>query len=321
MLIEEFSLVILGFLILLKSGDFLVDSSVAIARYFGLSELVIGMTIVAFGTSAPELMVNIQSSMNKLDAFVFGNVFGSNTINILIALGIGGLIAPIKLKTSTIRMETPFMLLITILLAVLLMDQWLFNGPNQLGTGDAIIMLILFAVFLIYNVRMTVYSKASLNVASKDAPASITKPIFIFLISCLGLHFGSDMIVSNAEFIGKELKVPDAIMGLTVLAIGTSLPEIVVVIQSVKKGIGDIAIGGMIGSNIFNILLILSVSSLIFPPTFTPDLWPDLIIVVVAAIELFALVILSKQKQIHRGGAILFLLSYVIYAVYRSQTL
>ncbi len=314
MLLFEVSLIFLGFYILIKSGDILVDNSILIARSAGMSELVIGFTIVAFGTSAPELMINIQSAMIGSDDFVFGNILGSNTINILIALGLTGLIAPLKIKEQTIRIEAPFMVAITLIFSLLLMDKWFGSSENILSMLDGFILLICFLIFVMYNMKISKDVKKE-NPADKDI--SIGKPILFFLLSCFGLYIGGQFIVDNATIVGKELNISEAVMGLTVLAFGTSLPEIIVSIRSAQRGKADIAVGGMIGSNIFNILLVLSISAFVRPPQFHEKLNLDLIIVNISAIMLMLFILYTKDKTISKRGASLFLGTYIAYVAVR----
>lgn len=315
MLLLEIGLIILGFYVLIKSGDYLVDHSILIARRLGMSELVIGFTIVAFGTSAPELMINIQSAISGIDDFVFGNIFGSNTINILVALGITGLVAPMKIKSQTIKIEAPFLAAITLLLTILLLDTLFGEQTNILSKQDGMILLICFLIFIMYNIKI------SKNVEDDDDEdedeGSLPKSIVFFLLSCVGLYIGGNLIVDNATLVGDALEIPKSIMGLTVLAIGTSLPEIVVSVRSAQRGKADIAIGGMIGSNIFNILLVLSISSLFHPPTLKEELYLDLAVVNISAILLLLFITFTKDNTIYKRGATLFLSTYIIYAVLR----
>jgi cation:H+ antiporter len=317
MLLIEILLIIAGFFILIKSGDYLVDHSILIARRLGMSELVIGFTIVAFGTSAPELMINIQSAINGIDDFVFGNIFGSNSINILVALGITGLLAPMKIKTQTIKIEAPFLAAITLLLTVLLLDTVFGEDVNILSMQDGVILLVCFLIFILYNIKISKSTEGGEADDEEEIDSSLFKSITVFLFACVGLYFGGNMIVDNATLVGDVLEVPKSIMGLTVLALGTSLPEIVVSIRSAQRGKADIAIGGMIGSNIFNILLVLSISAMFHPPVLKDELFLDLAIVNISAFMLLFFIMLTKDNTIYKRGATLFLVTYIVYVLVR----
>lgn len=310
----EFFLVIVGFSLLVYGGDILVDNASDIARYFGLSELVIGLTIVAFGTSAPELMVSLSASFRGLNDFIFGNIFGSNSLNIFLGLGIAGIFLPLQVKKSTVKFEIPFLVAITLISTLLLNDQFFDHQANILSLRDGLILLLLFVVFMIYTYRLTKFEDQETN---EEKPDSILKPIAMFVVGCVFLKFGSDFVVENAEIIGKTYNVSDAIMGLTVLALGTSLPELVVSISAVKKGKTDIAIGGMVGSNIFNILLVLGISAVVSPIPYSIDLNQDLFFVNIAGMLLFAFIFFGRAQLLSRRSSIVFLLIYMFYAGYR----
>lgn len=315
--IVEILLIIVGFVILIKAGDFLVDQAVMIARFFGISELVIGLTVVAFGTSAPELMINIDSALKGVDEFVFGNVLGSNSINILVVLGLTGIITPLSLKSSTVKIEMPFLIVITLVLTVLLNDS--FFDPkaiNILSRLDAVILLSFFIIFLLYNFRLAKYEKSIDD--HPDKPEKIGKYLIFFIIACLGLKIGSTVVVDNATIVGAYFKIPNDIMGLTVLAIGTSLPELVVSLQSAKKGVADLAVGGMIGSNIFNTLIVLGIGALVKPPEFNAILNYDLLVVNIGTILLFVFMFFGRKNLLSRRSSVTLLSIYVVYAVYRT---
>jgi cation:H+ antiporter len=313
----EALLIVAGFIVLIKSGDFLVDQSVLIARYFGISELVIGLTVVAFGTSAPELMINIDSALQGIDEFVFGNVLGSNMINILVVLGLTGIITPLSLKSSTVKIEMPFLIVITIVLSIIVNDTFFdAAGNNILSRIDALILLSFFVVFLVYNFRLAKYEKIEDD--HPDKPNNVWKHVFLFILACFGLRIGSSLVVNNAIIVGEYFHVPNDIMGLTVLAIGTSLPELVVSLQSAKKGIADLAVGGMIGSNIFNTLIVLGIGALVAPPSFNPILNYDLLVVNMGTILLFVFMFFGRKNLLSRRSSVTLLSLYVVYAVFRS---
>lgn len=312
----EFLLVIIGFVMLVYGGDLLVDNASDIARYFGLSELVIGLTIVAFGTSAPELMVSLSASFRGLNDFVFGNIFGSNIINIFVGLGLAGVFLPLQVKRSTVKFEIPFLVTISIILTLLLNDHFFdLKQDNVLSLRDGLILVLLFSVFLGYTYRLSKYEKEEEDLHEK--PKSILMPLLLFILGCGFLKYGSDFVVENSEIIGKAYHVSDAIMGLTVLALGTSLPELVVSISAVRKGRTDIAIGGMVGSNIFNILLVLGISSIIAPIPYSVNLNQDLAFLNLAALLLFFFIFFGRKHLLSRRSSIFMLVLYTIYAIIR----
>ena len=310
----ETVLVLLGFILLVYGGDMLVDNASDIARYFGISELVIGLTIVAFGTSAPELMVSLSSSFRGLNDFVFGNIFGSNIINLLLGLGLAGIILPLKVKRSTVKFEVPFLVIITFICSILINDHFLDNHTNVLSSSDGAILFLLFILFLVYTYKI---SRSEQNTTVEEKPDSILKPIVLFLVGCACLKYGSDFVVVNAEILGRALQISDAIIGLTVLALGTSLPELVVSISAVKKGSADIAVGGMVGSNIFNLLLVLGVSSIISPIPYSSELNYDLIYVNLAAVLLLCFIIFGRRELLSKRSSFMFLVIFSGYSIHR----
>ncbi|MCB0277904.1 MAG: calcium/sodium antiporter [Calditrichaeota bacterium] len=310
MLAVEIGLILLGFLILFKAGDMLVDNAAEIARYFGMSELMIGLTIVAFGTSAPELMVNINAAMSGINDFVFGNVFGSNIINILIGLGIIGVFKAMKVQLSTLKLEIPFLFVITVILSVMLNDQYFFSAEeNILSRLDGIILIVLFLLFLVYSMRLP---KAVLP-DDFVKPDSILKPSLLFILAAGLLWLGSDLSVTYSELVGKKLGVSEAVMGIFVLALGTSLPEIAVGFSAMKKQSSDLAMGNIVGSNIFNILLVLGITAVLSPPTYSTAMMVDLYMVNLAVILLFFFIFIPTRFVLGRFESSLMLIAYFAY--------
>lgn len=305
-------LVVVGFLSLIFGANWLVDGASNLAKKYKVSDLVIGLTIVAFGTSAPELIVNIIASTKGYSDIVLGNIIGSNNFNVFIILGLSGLILPITVQTSTVWKEIPISLLIAILLLFLLNDFY-FSAQTYSSILDGVILLILFGLFLYY-----VFNQM------KNDPQTIvqenhrtTKQIggfIIFGLICMVL--GGQLVVSNSVNIAEELGVSKKIIGLTIVAGGTSLPELVTSVVAAFKKNNDIAIGNVIGSNIFNILLILGISSIINPIAFNPKFNLDLYILIGGTVFLLLFMLTGQKKKLDRWEAAVLFGFYTIYTVY-----
>ena len=312
-------LLVIGFILLIKGADYLVKGASSLAKKFDVSELVIGLTIVAFGTSTPELIVSIVSSTKGLNEVAFGNVIGSNVFNLFFILGVSGLIYPIVVERSTIRNEIPFSLLATLLLLILANDNALWGEENLFSRIDAIILLVFFVAFLIYAFK----SQKTEQEIGMD-PMVIPKPekgyslpIMILMIvgGLAGLVFGGQLVVDNAVVIARSFNLSDKLIGLTIIAAGTSLPELATSAVAAFKKNSDIAIGNVVGSNIFNILFILSVSGLIQPMSYNSVLNEDLYVVIAGTVLLFIL-FLGKSRKLTRGEAAVLLAGYIIYLFY-----
>lgn len=313
-------LLFIGFTLLIKGADFLVKGASSLAKKFDVSELVIGLTIVAFGTSAPELIVSIVSSTKGLNEVVFGNVIGSNLFNLFFILGVSGIIYPIVVKRSTIRKEIPFSLFATLLLLILANDSILWGGENEFSRIDAIILLIFFVFFLIYVFKnQKKDQEAIINdpFVIPETEKTYSLPTMILMVTggLAGLVFGGQMVVDNAVIIARTFNLSDKLIGLTIIAAGTSLPELATSAVAAFKKNSDIAIGNIVGSNIFNILFILSISGLLQPMPYDTILNVDLYILIAGTILLFIL-FLGKSSRLSRGEAALLLAGYIIYLFY-----
>jgi cation:H+ antiporter len=302
-----------GFIILIKGADLLVDGACALAAKLAISEIVIGLVIVSFGTSAPELIVNVFAAIEGKVDFSFGNIIGSNIMNILLILGVAGLIRPLKTQKNTVWREIPFALMAALILLLLCNDQWLGSGINILTRSDGIIMLFFFIIFLSYSFTIA-------PVESTDKPdiklLSNTKIGLNLTIGIIGLFLGGKLIINGAVDIAREYHMSDKLIGLTILAIGTSLPELVTSAIAAKKGKIDIAIGNVIGSNIFNIFFILAITATINPLEFDTVLNFDFTVLILASVMLFFTMFTGKRRVLDRWEAILFLSFYIIYTVY-----
>ena len=303
---------VIGFWGLIKGADIFVDSASQIAAKLKVPLIVIGLTIVAFGTSAPEAAISITSAFQGSAGIAVGNVVGSNIMNILLILGISALICRLPVKKTTFRYEIPFVVVIT----AVLLGLGIWN--SSLDRIDGLIFVALFAVFMIYLIRL---SKSGDNSALDDVPeidenASIAKMVLFVILGIAMIVLGSDFTVSGATKIAEVMGLEHRIIGLTVVAFGTSLPELVTCIQAARKQKVDIAIGNIIGSNIFNILFVVGISALVSPSPI--DFSNTFIIDTAAAIAAAALLWLLtlKNKCISRLGGGVMLLCYAGYFVY-----
>jgi len=289
-------LFIIGFISLIKGADFLVDGSASIARRLGISSLVIGLTVVAFGTSAPELVVNLIASFQGNTDLAIGNVLGSNISNTLLILGVAALIYPIAVKDSTIWKEIPFSLLAVVALFFMANDI-LIDGADlsQISRSDGMVMLGFFVIFVVYLFQIA--KKGVLDpgldhehIHKESIGVSSAK----ILAGLVGLTLGGKWIVDGAIYFGEYMGMSQAFMGLTILAIGTSLPELATAVVAARKKHPDIIIGNVIGSNIFNILLVLATTATITPLSFSEALNHDIIMVIATTFLLFFFIVQGK---------------------------
>lgn len=310
-----FLIIAVGFLITIKGADFLIEGASSFAKRFGISDLVIGLTVVALGTSAPEMIVNVYSSIKGRDELVLGNIIGSNLFNTLVILGITALIFPIAVKKGSALKEIPYAFFAAFIVLFFVNDQiTLGSSENILTRGEGITLLLFFLLFIAYVIRMTLKGDDE----SEEHPEILPplKTAIFLLLGMAGLGLGGQLVVDNAINIAKALHVSDAVIGLTILAAGTSLPELVASVVAAKKKRSDMVIGNIIGSNIFNIFLVLGVSSVISPIHFDTKLNIDLLVLITGSIMLFAFMFTGKKYRIDRSEAGLLLLLYISYFVY-----
>ncbi len=303
-LLLQIGLLVIGFTMLVKGADYFVDGAAGIATKFGIPQLVVGLTIVAMGTSAPEAAVSITGALNGAADISIGNVVGSNILNILIILGITGFITTVAVQKSTLMVEMPFMLAITVLLLVLGMSG------NELTFVEGIIFWICFIAYLAY--LYVLAKKGTEEEAAEDRP--VWKLILFILAGGAVVVWGANISVNAATAIAEAVGISERFIGLTIVALGTSLPELVASVTAAKKGNADIAIGNIVGSNIFNILFVLGTSALITPVPYQPTFLIDGIIAVAAGVLLWVATI--KRKELTRPWAIVMLLGYAVYFVY-----
>ena len=306
-------LLIFGFVILIKGADLFVDGASGIALNLKVSKMLIALTIVAFGTSAPEFAVSIKSIVSGNGDIVLGNVIGSNILNILLILGVSVLFHSLTVKNNTVKKELPITMLITTLFAVLLSDH-LFdkNLINTFTRSDGIILLLFFLVFIYYLIAIS-RKKIDDEVSGDKLP--ISKSIIFTIIGLAGIILGSNFVVDSASFIAKELGVTERLISLTIIALGTSLPELVTSVTATRKGEYDIAIGNVEGSNIFNIGMVIGIPIAIFGGIGVINFsYIDLIVMIVASVLLF--MFSFKNYKINKLEGILFLIIFVTYYSY-----
>jgi cation:H+ antiporter len=298
-------LLVLGFVLLIKGADWFVDGAAGIAARFGIPQLVIGLTIVAMGTSAPEAAVSITAAKAGNAGITIGNVIGSNIMNILLILGITSVITSVAVQKSTIRYEIPFMLVISVLLLVL-------------GVTDSSIVrwegAVLWLFFIIYMVYLFVMAKNGEAEEEEEKPRALWLQIGMLLVGAVGIVVGADLTVDNATVIAQFLGMDDRLIGLTIVAFGTSLPELVTSVTAARKGKADIAIGNIVGSNVFNILFVVGTTALITPVAFKSGFLVDGIVAIAAGILLWIGVM--KEKKLRRPTGMIMLLAYGAYFVY-----
>ena len=256
MLAINIILLIVGFIILIKGADFFVDGASSVASNFKVSKMLIGLTIVAFGTSAPEFAVSVKSLLSGSGDIVLGNVIGSNILNILLILGSSAMFHSLNVKNNTVKKELPITMLITTLFAVLLSDHIFDNNVvNCFTRGDGIVLLLFFSVFLYYLISM---SRKKIDVDQDEKPAMSLSRSFIWTIGGIAaIVLGSNAVVDSATYLAKAMGVSERLISLTIIALGTSLPELVTSITATRKGEYDIAIGNVVGSNVFNIGIVI----------------------------------------------------------------
>ena len=300
------ALLIVGFVMLTKGADWFVDGSSALAFRLGIPQLVIGLTIVAMGTSAPEAAVSITSALKGNEGITVGNVVGSNIMNILLILGIASVIVPLAVQKSTRMIEIPYMIAITVLFGVL-------GYTGEMVTGvEGGILWIAFLIYLGYLLWMAKKGKEDNEPDEKQK--SLPVQLLMILAGLICIVLGSDFVVDGATEITKVIGISDRIIGLTIVAFGTSLPELVTSIAAARRGNADIAIGNIVGSNVFNILFVAGTSALISPVVFESKFVLDTAVATATAVLLLVCVC-NKEGKLKRSGGIIMLAAYAAYFV------
>lgn len=300
------ALLIVGFVMLTKGADWFVDGSSALAFRLGIPQLVIGLTIVAMGTSAPEAAVSITSALKGNEGITVGNVVGSNIMNILLILGVASVIVPLAVQKSTRMIEIPYMIAITVLFGVL-------GYTGEMVTRvEGGILWIAFLIYLGYLLWMAKKGKEDNEPDEKQK--SLPVQLLMILAGLVCIVLGSDFVVDGATEIAKVIGISERIIGLTIVAFGTSLPELVTSIAAARRGNADIAIGNIVGSNVFNILFVAGTSALISPVVFESKFVLDTAVATATAVLLLVCVC-NKESKLKRSGGIIMLAAYAAYFV------
>ncbi len=312
---------LLGFLFLVKGADYFVDGSSSIATSLKIPSLVIGLTIVAFGTSAPEAAVSITASIQGQNEIALGNIIGSNIFNLLCVAGMSAFIKPLSVKKSILIKEFPFLVLSSILLLVLSDDLIFQQTQNSiLSTGDGLVFLMFFCIFMYYLLEVSLNSKNEAlnsnnsydtNIYKSTMPLS--KSVVFSVVGILGIVIGGKLVVDCSSIIALNFGISEKIIGITIVSIGTSLPEFVTSVVAASKGESDIALGNVIGSNIFNILFILGISSVINPISIDNNLFLDIFIMIIVTIITYIFSI--RKKDINNFEGIILIIAYIAYMI------
>lgn len=308
-MVLQIILLIIGFIVLIKGADIFVDGASSVALNFKLSKMLIGLTIVAFGTSAPEFAVSVKSIISNNSDMVLGNVIGSNILNILLIIGICSLIKPIKVKSNTVRKELPIVMLFSTLLFFLIKDDLFVSNVNMVSRNDGFVILLFFAIFIYYLISIM---RNKNDEDGESAKYGIGKSILFTLLGIVCIIMGSNVVVDSASNIATMMGISQKMIALTVVAFGTSLPELVTSIVSTRKGEQEILVGNIVGSNIFNIGIVLGLPVAMFGgiPAIGFNI-VDLITMIVAAVLLFAFA--YKDHKVGRYEGIFMLIVFVIY--------
>ncbi|MCB0490305.1 MAG: calcium/sodium antiporter [Cyclobacteriaceae bacterium] len=308
-------LLLSGFVILIKGADFLVSGASSVARRYGISNLAIGLTVVAFGTSMPELIVSLLAAINGQSDASFGNVIGSNNFNILCTLGVAGIIFPLVVQRNTIKFEVPISILATLILFLLVNDRLLWNsGDNLLSRSDSVILLLCFGGFMLYVYRTMSRS----NDLEQGTPAKVYKVSTSIALITLGLTMligGGKLVVDNAIEIAHHFGLSERLIGLTILAAGTSFPELATSAVAAYRRNTDIAIGNVIGSNIFNIFIILGITGVVSPIPYGEALNFDVYVLFAASFALLIFMFTLGQRKLDRWEAFMLFAGYIAYTI------
>ncbi len=306
-------LLVVGFVMLIKGADWFVEGASKIADRFGIPQLVIGLTIVAMGTSAPEAAVSLASALKGSAEITIGNVVGSNILNVLIILGLTAVVHSVAVQKSTIKYEIPFTVLVTVLLGVLGLQD------GEISRVEGIILWVVFIVYLIYLLMMAKKGQADEQeeIMPESKTDSMLKLLILVVIGVVLIVWGSNITVDAATALATIFGMSERLIGLTIVALGTSLPELVTSVTAAIKGKADIAVGNIVGSNIFNILFVVGTTALITPVAYSANFMVDTIIAVVSMVLLWICVL--PKKKLDRPAGILMLICYVAYFIYLIQ--
>ena len=322
-MVLAFVLLIVGFVLLVKGADVFVDGSVGIAKFLKIPSIIIGLTIVAFGTSAPEAAVSIIAGINGSNDIAVGNVIGSNMFNLLVVIGVSAVITPIAIQKQIVTKDYPFMLLITAALAVMSYDVFFGNGQaDVISRNEAVILLMFLGIFLFYLISSALrIRKENMSSESEDDEKpkyGIGISILLTIGGLAGIVIGGQLVVDSAEKIALGFGMSQTLVGLTIVALGTSLPELVTSVVAARKGESDLAVGNVVGSNVFNILFVLPASAVISPMNINSQSLTDLLILI--GVSVLGYIFCATKKQVGRiEGAVLIAIyaGYLAYAIIR----
>lgn len=308
-MIKEILLIVLGFVFLIKGADLLVDGASSVAKRLRIPEIVIGLTIVSIGTSMPELFVSTTSALQGSADMSIGNIIGSNICNLLLILGLSAVISPVKFQKATRNIEIPMCFFITAIFMLLA------NVGTTLSFADSLILIVLFLGFIAYTLYVAKKGLTEEPAEEEDTQkkSSLLKDILLIAIGIIALKVGGDFTVNNAVIVAETLGISEKVIGLTILAVGTSLPELVTSVVAATRGNDDIAIGNIIGSNIFNMLMIIGVTAFITPLHFNVSYNIQLIIVLFALILLEVFAFKKPKDQMTRCNGAIYVALYVLY--------
>ena len=314
-LLINLALLLIGFVFLIKGADIFVDGASDTARKFRVPKMLIGLTIVSFGTSAPELAVSIQSILSGKGDILLGNVVGSNVLNILLILGLASLVGTLRVNTATVKKEIPVLVLITLAFAALLSDKIFGLAENIFTRQDGVVLLLFFCIFIYYLIGMARKKDTNEEENKDEKPVKLAKALLMIVIGLFGIVLGSDFVVKGASEIAAAFGVSQRIISLTIVALGTSLPELVTSVIATKKGEYDIAIGNIVGSNIFNIGIVAGLPVAIFGGVGGGAFsYIDIIALIISAVVLFFFARHGGRIGYKKG--IIFLLMFAAYYGY-----
>lgn len=319
-MVLSFGLLIVGFVVLILGADWLVSGASGLAKRLNVPDLVIGLTVVAFGTSAPELMVNLMAAFNNESEIALTNILGSNTINTFIILGISALIYPIKSQKSSRQYEIPWSMFAGLIILVMGTECFgLCGGDAIISRLDGVVLLLIFSLFMYYTLKMA--KNNTENQEEGFLPMKIWKAVLLIAVGLVALVVGGKVIVINAVSIAQAFGVSQAVIGVTVVALGTSLPELATSAIAAFKKNPDLAIGNVIGSNIFNVFFVLGISAVIRPLPSYSNLWIDASLAALGSLLLLLFVSTNRHKELKRWQGAFFLACYGVYLIWLLTSL
>lgn len=312
-------LMIIGLALLLVGANYLTEGSSAVAKRFGISEFVIGLTIIAIGTSAPELVISLISTINGKTDMAIGNVLGSNTFNTLMILGITALIRPIRIEHNTLSRDIPFGLLAAVVLAICGLDIWLNGESGSITRSEGLLLLCFFVVFMVYSFATAKRDESPETQQTTEKTAEKKHPIWIELLmiagGLAGLIYGGDLFLEYAVIFARDMGMSEAVIAVTLMAGGTSMPELITCVIAAAKNKGQLALGNVIGSNISNIFLILGTCATVSPLQMGDILPLDLVILVAASLIIAITAFTFRRNELDRAEGVIFVLLYIAYIV------